>query len=517
MKTSNRRKRTVMWHKVNELNSQKLSKSQISRQLGIDRATVRKYLSIDESTFYQWISKPRHLPKKLQDYYTYIKNELEQCQDLSAAQIEDRLKEKYPDAPDVHSKTVFNFVKAIRQECGISKEASKVRIYQKLPETDYGQQAQVDFGEYNLRTDTSVKKVYFFTMVLSRSRQKFVFFRSHPFTTESTIECHNRAFEYFGGQPKEILYDQDRVLMVNENLGDLVLTAQFGAYCKEMAFTTVFCRKSDPESKGKIENVVKYVKQNFLRGRKYHGIDNLNDLVLGWLSRTGNGKMHASTKKIPHKEWLIERTYLQPLLGYMQPVDCYKEYLVRKDNTINYHSNFYTLPLGTYQGNGSQILVKEENDKLLIFSKDYELLTIHDISHDRGITVRRTDHRRDKSDSIENMKSKVAEFLENTTEADLYIQLLSKHKGRYLGDNLRVLVKKLPLYERKYISQACRFCLENNVFNAFTFIEVTSHYEQQDNQLKNIKMPLIDKIETSTIEFDYQPKVSEISIYETIM
>lgn len=506
-----------MWHKIKELKGKNLSNCQISRQLNIHRATVRKYLEMDETAFYQWIELPRHLPKKLQQYYDFIKLELEHVPDLSAAQIEDRLKERFEDLPDVHSKTVYNFVQSIRKECGINKKRTSIRVYQKLPDTAYGQQAQVDFGVFNMSTETAPKKVYFFTMVLSRSRQKFVFFRSYPFTTESTIECHNRAFEYFGGQPKEILYDQDRVLMVNENLGDLVLTAQFGAYCKEMAFTTVFCRKSDPESKGKIENVVKYVKQNFLRGRKYHGIDNLNDLVLGWLSRTGNGKMHASTKKIPHKEWLIERTYLQPLLGYMQPVDCYKEYLVRKDNTINYHSNFYTLPLGTYQGNGSQILVKEENDKLLVFSKDYELLTIHDISHDRGITVRRTDHRRDKSDSIENMKSKVAEFLENTTEADLYIQLLSKHKGRYLGDNLRVLVKKLPLYERKYISQACRFCLENNVFNAFTFIEVTSHYEQQDNQLKNIKMPLIDKIETSTIEFDYQPKVSEISIYETIM
>lgn len=506
-----------MWHKVNELNSKKLSKSQISRQLEIDRATVRKYLSMDEDAFYQWISKPRHLPKKLQEYYTYVKNELDQCHDLSAAQIEDRLKERYPEAPEVHSKTVFNFVKSVRQECGISKKTSKVRIYQNLPETDYGQQAQVDFGEFNLRDETSFKKVYFFTMVLSRSRQKFVFFRNHPFTTESTIECHNKAFDYYGGQPTEIIYDQDRVLMVNENLGDLILTAQFAAYCKEMAFTSVFCRKSDPESKGKIENVVKYVKQNFLRGRKYNGVDNLNDQILGWLSRTGNGKMHATTKKIPHQEWLIERSYLKPYTACAQQASIYNEYLVRKDNTISYHSNFYTLPLGTYKGSGTQILVKQENDKLLIFNKEYELLTIHDISTDKGVTVRRTDHTRDKSQNIDNMKARVVEILSNTQEANLYIQLLSKNKGRYLGDNLRLLVKKLPLYESKFLSQACHFCLENNVFNAFNFIEVANHYQHQDNQFKNIKMPLIDKIETNTIDFDYQPKVSEISIYENIM
>jgi transposase len=517
MKTLNRRYRTVMWHKVNELKGQKLSKSQISRQLDIDRATVRKYLMMDEASFYDWISKPRRLPKKLQQYYSFIKSKLEDFQGYSASQIEDLLKEKYDDLPLVNSKTVYNFVTMIRNECNIKKKSTPVRVYEKLPETEYGQQAQVDFGEFNMRGERSPKKVYFFTMVLSRSRQKFVHFRNHPFTTESTIESHNLAFEYFGGQPKEIWYDQDRVMMVNENLGDLVLTAQFAAYCKEMAFAKVFCRKSDPESKGKIENVVGYVKYNFLRGRKYNGIDNLNDQSLGWLKRTGNGKMHAGIRKIPHEEWLIERTFLLPFNYHARSTSTYKEYFVRKDNTISYHSNFYTLPLGTYKGNGTQILVKEENDRLLIFSTDHELITIHDISGDRGVTVRRTDHRRDKSDSIDNMKSQIAEILSYTSEANLYIQLLSKHKGRYLGDNLRVLVKKLPLYESKYLTQACLFCLENNVFNAFNFIEVVSHYQQQDNQLKNIKMPLIDKIEVSTVDFDYQPKVSEISIYENIM
>jgi transposase len=506
-----------MWHKVKELNDEKLSKSQISRQLGIDRATVRKYLSMNESAFYLWISKPRHLPKKLQAHYYFIKDQLDKCNDLSAAQIEDRLKEHYPESPVVHSKTVYNFVKTIRQECGISKKITNVRIYEKLPETEYGQQAQVDFGEYNMPTETSSKKVYFFTMVLSRSRQKFVFFRNHPFTTESTIESHNLAFEYFGGQTKEILYDQDRVLMVDENLGDLILTAQFTSYCKEMDFTTVFCRKSDPESKGKIENVVGYVKKNFLRGRKYNGIDNLNDNVLGWLTRTGNGKMHAGIKKIPHQEWLIERTHLLPFNFTRQYTSTYKEYLVRKDNTISYHSNFYTLPLGTYQGSNTQVLVQQENDILLIFDRDHELLTRHDISYDKGVTVRKTDHRRDKSNTIENMKSIIVELLGNTPNADLYLELLSKHKGRYLGDNLRVLIKRLPLYEHKYIAQGCHFCLENNVFNAYNLLEVVHHYEQQDSQIKDIKMPLLDKIESSSIEFDCQPKMSEISVYETIM
>lgn len=506
-----------MWYKVKELSDKGLSKSQISRMLSLDRATVRKYKSMDEATFYRWIEQPRHLPKKLQQYHSFIKGKLEECQDLSAAQIEDLLKEQFNDLPDVHSKTVYNFVQAIRRECGIKKQSVSVRIYEKLPETEYGQQAQVDFGVYNMRSERSPKKVYFFTMVLSRSRQKFIHFLNHPFTTESAIECHNLAFEFFGGQPKEILYDQDRAFMVEENLGDLVLTQQFTSYCQEMAFTTVFCRKNDPESKGKIENVVGYIKKNFLRGRKYNGVDNLNEQALAWLSRTGNGKMHAGIKKVPNDEWMIERAYLLPYNSYSVSSPTYKEYLVRKDNTISYHSNFYTLPSGTYQGNDKQVLVRDENDKLLIFNRDHEILTIHEISYERGVTVSKGDHRRDKSHSIEILKSKVKELLSDTQEGNLFIELLTKHKSRYLGDNLRVLVKKLPLFESKYIKEACAFCLENSQYNAVTFIDVVMYKQKQDEQSKGLKMPLLEELRTPANDYDYQPKISEISIYENIM
>lgn len=67
----------------------------------------------------------------------------------------------------------------------------------------------------------------FFAIVLARSRYKFTCFSRRPFDTELAIYAHERAFEYFGGKPEKILYDQDRVLISRENLGDLVLTRKF--------------------------------------------------------------------------------------------------------------------------------------------------------------------------------------------------------------------------------------------------------------------------------------------------
>ena len=74
MKTQTQQfKKTIMWYKVTELNSQGFNKSQISKAVGIDRATVRKYLSMVEVDFIAWISNPKRRPKKLQDYVHYIK------------------------------------------------------------------------------------------------------------------------------------------------------------------------------------------------------------------------------------------------------------------------------------------------------------------------------------------------------------------------------------------------------------------------------------------------------------
>ena len=96
-------------------------------------------------------------------------------------------------------------------------------------------------------------------------------------------------------------------------MGDILLTKEFRSYHNEMDFKVIFCRKSDPESKGKIENVVKYIKYNFLRGRTFTGEEELNNRQYHGLAGQQTAKEHAGTKKIPMQEWQIEKQYLLPL------------------------------------------------------------------------------------------------------------------------------------------------------------------------------------------------------------
>jgi transposase len=513
-------KKAFMWHKVKELAEHGFNKSQISLEVGIHRKTVRRYLNMSEDEFFKWIYHPRNLPKKLNAYYEYVRKLLESKPYLSSAQIEDRLKEEYPELPIVHSKTVYNFVQNIRKEHGIKKQLTEPRQYQKIPETEYGLQAQADFGEYHMLTNGyGRKKVYFFVMVLCRSRQKFVYFQSTPFTSDKAITAHDKAFEYFKGQPKEIIYDQDRILVIDENLGDVLLTREFSAYCGQMDFKPIFCRKSDPESKGKVENVVGYVKKNFLKGRIYEGEDRLNESAVAWLARTGNAKVHSGTQKIPALEWETEQESLLPLKAHPLLVvpDPLPQYKVRKDNTISFRSNFYTLPIGTYKGPETMVLVKENNNELWLYTSDNDLLAIHPISLGRGMTVRNNDHLRDKSQSVLKLKEELIEIMPDKEKSVWYIEMISREKPRYIRDSLLLLKKHIPGLENEFIVQSLDFCMENSLYNANKFIEVARHYQSESKTSKVIVIIPEITIKNGLDALDIIPEKSKISTYETIL
>jgi hypothetical protein len=106
--------------------------------------------------------------------------------------------------------------------------------------------------------------------------------------------------------------------VVSENAGDLLLTAEFQTYRQQRNLNIHLCRKADPESKGKIENVVGFIKKNFAKHRMFHHIDTWNEQSEHWLDRTGNGKVHNTTKKRPVEVYALEKQHLRPIKTMIQ-------------------------------------------------------------------------------------------------------------------------------------------------------------------------------------------------------
>lgn len=513
--TTNSTKKLIMWYKVKELNSKGQSYSQISRTLCIDRHRVSAYAKMSESEFLSSGAYRRDYSHKLDEYENFIVNELRSCPSYSSKQIEDHLKEHYGDRlKDVCSKTIFNYVMHLRSKHSIPKFEKPVRPYDKLPETSFGEYAQVDFGEsWMKRRSGGHVKVYFFVMVLSRSRYKYVYFSQTPFNTSSTIYAHELAFKYYGGRPQKLLYDQDKVLIHNENLGDLILTKGFRSFVNQQHFDAVFCRKSDPESKGKVENVVKYVKYNFLRGREYDSIDRLNTEGLAWLERTGNGSMHYGIHRIPSKVFEEERIYLQPYLGTPQPPKQeMREYCVRKDNTISYHCCYYTVPSGTYKNVGTRVMVEEQDGRLHIYSKETgKTLAIHPLSEVKGTLVSDPSHKTVRGEGITEKEQKLREYIGDTDALDLFLAGIYQGKPRYYSSNLSYIIKQMDSYSPEVLREGLAKCLASKAYNARMLIEASETIRISRGYISS---PELISPTPTLAKYDISPNKTSIKSFE---
>lgn len=277
--------RVIMWYKIRELYSKGFNKTQIAFQLGLHRSTVRRYLKMDEDTLTAKLQHRRRYPRILDKYESYVCDVLSRYRFLSASQIHDWMKEQYPDLPVVCGKPytilwklyVVSIIWTRRGFPNVFMRKCRIPLTGNMPRW-------ISEKAVCPHTGTTLSK-FIFCHGDEPFQAEVRVFSCTPFTSALAVYAHELAFAYFGGKPRRIIYDQDKVLLVRENLGDLILTRTFRAFVNEQHFQPVFCRPADPESKGKVENVVKYVKRNFLAGRTFNSLEVLNTEVLQWLEK----------------------------------------------------------------------------------------------------------------------------------------------------------------------------------------------------------------------------------------
>lgn len=473
---------TNMWYKIKELTEKGLKTGQISIELDIHPDTVRAYRNMTPEEVERRINSPyNNRRRKLEGYKGFITDLLRRHPYLTAPQIHDRLKENYDSLPQVSDKTVYNFVETLRHQLDLPKTKEPQRQMSKIPDTLYGKEAQVDWGEKNMITGNGRwKKVYFFVMILSRSRHKFVYFQDIPFTAASTVYAHHLAFGFFGGVPERILYDQDVKLIVSENLGDYILTKEMEAFRKTAGFMAVFCRAADPQSKGKVENAVGYVKNNFIKGRVFTTVENLNKEALSWLERTGNGHRHATTKLIPAEEFEKEKEYLKPYTAKIQePLSKGRLYTVRRDNTVSYHSCYYQLPNGTYNGDDTKVKLVEisENEIEIYNATDGDFIISYRVSAIKGRHIVKaevlTSDKRDVSKE-ETLLLKRYEGKPIHDKLLMYMATILEDRPRYYNASIRALWELFPQLPESIVPVLLDTLIENKTVNAFDAFEIAS-------------------------------------------
>ena len=317
------------------------------------------------------------------------------------------------------------------------------------------------------------------------------------------------CFEYFGGMPRQLVYDQDSIIVVTENGGDIIHTQAFTAFLAESKLEIRVCRKSDPESKGLIEASVKFVKGNFMKNRLYMGLDIWNRSFEDWLVRTGNKKKHGTTFKRPVDAFAEEQEHMLPLFG-VAPVGIAEEMKrnVRPDNTVWYSMNRYAVPLGTYSKTKEVFLTVEDN-KLYIMDRAGELIDTHDICYEKGKLIKLERHRRNKAEKMNARLDNTIALLGEEFRG--YLETICEEKPRYVKEQFEIIINACKTYGRETVLAAMSYCQSLELHSANDLLGAAEMMSRQTS-----KQSLSSRLPVEDERYHIPVQVRSLSVYADV-
>lgn len=356
----------------------KINKSQLARDLGVDRRTIDKYLNgfIPKRT--------RKKPSKIDEYYEII-----------AALLSEDAKQKF-----YYRRVLWQYLK---DNHGLDCAASTFRAYiaktpefnayfeedKRIPspkgtarfETPIGKQAQLDWKEsipFETKDGQNVE-INVAVLILSHSRFR-TFLMSISKSQNVLFSFLTETFEALGGVPAEIITDNMKTIMDEARTEHSPgrLNAKFAQFAKDFGFEVKPCIAGRPRTKGKVETTMKILDEI----HAYQGqltLEELHQFVQD-LSHRVNHEVHQGTGKIPAIEFKKERNHLLQL-PTEKVRDSYriKHTLVKVNasNMISYKSNQYSVP-AQYQG--KKVGLQVYDNQLWIYYNT-ELIAQHPISN----------------------------------------------------------------------------------------------------------------------------------------
>jgi len=204
--------------------------------------------------------------------------------------------------------------------------------------------AQAGFGEALAVIGGIECKIHFLVMELPHSDACFL--KAYPAeTTEAFCDAHVAAFEFFGGVPGSILYDNTKIA-VARILGDgkRKRTRVFGELVSHYLFEDRFGRPGKGNDKGKVEGMVRYTRRNFMVPKpRFASFDKLNDYLAGQCRKRMADKLRGHKGTIGDR-FAADAGQLQPLPAV--PYDACDKQSARVSSLslVRYRGNDYSVP-----------------------------------------------------------------------------------------------------------------------------------------------------------------------------
>jgi len=175
-----------------------------------------------------------------------------------------------------------------------------------------GDEGQMDWSPHKVLINGRPRLVQTGSIVLCYSRWLCI----HHFTDQTlprVIALHEKAFRELGAVPERMTYDNMTTVGRHVGPGKVWINPQFKRFADEYGFDVVILRPGAKERHGKVERPFHYIEHNFLAGRDFIDLADLNNRADRWRWNKANVRIHGTLKQRPIERLVRERPYLKPL------------------------------------------------------------------------------------------------------------------------------------------------------------------------------------------------------------
>lgn len=425
----------------------KLNVTQIAQELMLDRRTVSRWLNAKNYHPRKNQERSSKLDKHKREIVRLLENH-----DYSGTQVLRILRAQGYDG----GATILNeYIRKIRPK---SRAAYLTLTF--AP----GECAQVDWGEFgSISVGNTKRRLSFFIMVLCHSRLMYLQFTLGQ-SMAHFLDCHHRAFNYFGGVPQRLMVDNLKCAVLRRLVGG---TPQFNAryldYAQHYGFKISPCNIAKGNEKGRVENAVGYVKKNLLRGLPLSTFTALEPLAKEWLEQVANIRIHGTTKKRPIDLFEVEKSALQALP--IMPADTGVSHAVRANTCfrVTFETNRYSVP-AEYASTRLRMMAYAD---ALYFYYEQRLVARHKRCYDRHQDIEAPEHVRPllAKKGRARMQKLLATFFRLCPEAEAYYQGLAQMRLN-TNNHIRQIMALVEIYGAEKTVRALRDCLELHVFSS---------------------------------------------------
>jgi hypothetical protein len=326
----------------------------------------------------------------------------------------------------------------------------------------------VDWGEVRnfplLRTPGETR--YFLAMRLKFSRKAYVEF-TRDMKLETLIRCMLRGFESFGGVSWVCVFDNMKTVTIGRDAaGNPIWNATFFRFSQDVDFHPEACAPASGNQKGSVEQLVGWVKANFLKGRSFMDDKDLAVQCATWLTDKANGSVSQAHGQIPDQVFLAEeKRKLTRLSTTSADYGLFSTVLSGPESLIHIDSNRYSIPVGYAE---TPLTARLRCDAIDFYSDDK--LVAHWTRH-KGKRARpfiNPEH----FESLFELKPRARVMvyrdylIEQDTSVAAYIaELCRRHRGAFEPDIL-ALYHHCQEYGTEELGVACALASEHGAYGA---------------------------------------------------